>query len=953
MRAFSVVLALGLLAAATNVADAQSGEFRALVFLLAPPRGVNVERVFVMAYLKRRRLLASRARASIPRARVVNASQQNVTRTSPRFFERSRRRDARSSSLRERDLSRTFNPVPSSSLLKPSSTLLSNSRARTAGAAWCDQQTAAPLFACVDDAAGSPSTACCEALCPTAGTVSVYNPTGPAWVAVLPFFEGACACTSTIYNYNTAWWDALYVQAKACKAATTHCTTATDVHYTNGAADGFTTCATTPTNSFQTTPANIKTLVVTNQPPWQHAPPAPPILSSDSLTTYTELVIDMVFENFAPTSTYYANTLKTDLATAFTQTGTLTVTTAMISLDLTTKGLSTTSNYETFVTVTISPPSGSSTFTQAQLDMLRNKVMAIQSQNLAFRDGTYGTAWTTSAYPSDWGTATQVKATSPITTAAQPTEPTTSTYTSTATGTAEKLGPAATGLPRINPIGGDTYDGGFDITDDDYMMSLIGQGIPGIAMGLVLIVIMILMLVVYILSRLFGATCCKCCNKAYKPRKFTKRDVKINRIAMFMFVIVIACGSFLVFAEGPVLIDNTSALTAALVKQTTALVTDAKTIQTTMNTASADASMSSVSVSSATSGLVTAAQAVEKEAQNMQDLIDKSLEPAGLYITIIAGAIFGLSITMWALGFFGLFRLMIFFTIFISLMLILSWIIFGLMAIVATLVDDVCWAFEQYLIDRTNSDLSDFIPCMAAADAVEASNAARAQVVTGANYINEIIDTYASTNEYVKYVCLPYAKISMATLCTGTTPFYAQDYTKFVCDAYTKNLLTKLTADADGVVYAYPEADCTAGYPTAMYTMGLSTFSTDAASIKCDFSSTSDPIHGLGICYAYRQIPSDIWTTYKASASAATGVKDIQTTLDNMLTCGFVDDALRAMGGPCDNMAAASYNLWVGFMLISMGYFMLWVGALVLISRLQYYNDYCRDSDVYSNKYYG
>ena len=805
MRAFSVVLALGLLAAATNVANAQTGEFRALVFLLAPPRGVNVERVFVMAYLKRRRLLASRARASIPRARVVNASQQNVTRTSPRFFERSRRRDARSSSLRERDLSRTFNPVPSSSLLKPSSTLLSNSRARTASQPWCDQQTAAPLFACVDDAAGSPSTACCEALCPTAGTVSVYNPTGPAWVAVKPFFEGACACTSTIYNYNTAWWDALYVQAKACKAAATGCTTATDVHYTNGAADGFTTCATTPTNSFQTTPANIKTLVVTNQPPWQHAPPAPPILSSDSLTTYTELVIDMVFENFAPTSTYYANTLKTDLATAFTQTGTLTVTTAMISLDLTTKGLSTTSNYETFVTVTISPPSGSSTFTQAQLDMLRNKVMAIQSQNLEFRDGTYGTAWTTSAYPSDWGTATQVKATSPITTAAQPTEPTTSTYTSTATGTAEKLGPAATGLPRINPIGGDTYDGGFDITDDDYMMSLIGQGIPGIAMGLVLIVIMILMLVVYILSRLFGATCCKCCNKAYKPRKFTKRDVKINRIAMFMFVIVIACGSFLVFAEGPVLIDNTSALTAALVKQTTALVTDAKTIQTTMNTASADASMSSVSVSSATSGLVTAAQAVEKEAQNMQDLIDKSLEPAGLYITIIAGAIFGLSITMWALGFFGLFRLMIFFTIFISLMLILSWIIFGLMAIVATLVDDVCWAFEQYLIDRTNSDLSDFIPCMAAADAVEASNAAREQVVTGANYINEIIDTYASTNEYVKYVCLPYAKISMATLCTGTTPFYTQDYTKFVYDAYvyTKNLLTELIADADRVVYVH------------------------------------------------------------------------------------------------------------------------------------------------------
>ena len=765
----------------------------------------------------------------------------------------------------------------------------------------------------------------------------------------MPFFEGACACTSDIYNYNTAWWDALYVQAKACKAAGTYCQTDTDVYYTNGAADGFKTCATTPANNFQTTPANIKTLVVTNQPPSLRTPPAPTLYGSApnpvSLATYTEFVVDFVFEAFTPTSV--PATLAADIATIFNGATGVSVATSQVSLDLTTKGLSTSA--ETFVTATISPATGSSTFTSTELNALRNTVITIQTQ----ASTTVNSIDWTSSIGTSWGTATQVKATSPITTAAQPTEPTTSTYTSTATGTAEKLGPAATGLPRINPIGGDTYDGGFDITDDDYMMSLIGQGIPGIAMGLVLIVIMILMLVVYILSRLFGATCCKCCNKAYKPRKFTKRDVKINRIAMFMFVIVIACGSFLVFAEGPVLIDNTSALTAALVKQTTALVTDAKTIQTTMNTASADASMSSVSVSSATSGLVTAAQAVEKEAQNMQDLIDKSLEPAGLYITIIAGAIFGLSITMWALGFFGLFRLMIFFTIFISLMLILSWIIFGLMAIVATLVDDVCWAFEQYLIDPTNSDLSDFIPCMAAADAVEASNAAREQVVTAANYINEIIDTYASTNEYVKYVCLPYAKISMATLCTGTTPFYAQDYTKFVCDAYTKNLLTKLTADADGVVYAYPEADCTAGYPTAMYTMGLSTFSTDAASIKCDFSSTSDPIHGLGICYAYRQIPSDIWTTYKASASAATGVEDIQPILENMLTCGFVDDALRAMGGPCDNMAAASYNLWVGFMLISMGYFMLWVGALVLISRLQYYNDYCRDSDVYSNKYYG
>jgi hypothetical protein len=43
-------------------------------------------------------------------------------------------------------------------------------------------------------------------------------------------------------------------------------------------------------------------------------------------------------------------------------------------------------------------------------------------------------------------------------------------------------------------------------------------------------------------------------------------------------------------------------------------------------------------------------------------------------------------------------------------------------------------------------------------------------------------------------------------------------------------------------------------------------------------------------------------------------------------------------------MSGALTNLYAGFLLVALGYFLTWVSTLVVISRLQYYKTGCTDA---------
>jgi hypothetical protein len=520
------------------------------------------------------------------------------------------------------------------------------------------------------------------------------------------------------------------------------------------------------------------------------------------------------------------------------------------------------------------------------------------------------------------------------------------------------LPPAATGLPRQGIDG--TYEGGFELTNSDYQWSLLGQGAPGFALAIMLFVVMILMILVYVASTVCGALCCKCCNGAYKPRKFTKKDLVINKVVILVFVALTAAGCFIIFAEGPALLEGVSDLTQAMVDTVLDLVEDGRSISSAINSAAEDDSMALGDVASTMESMDDALDSVEDAINKAQDQIETQLDTAGALILAAAGAMFALSFVVVAAAFIGWWRLLILFIVLLSLGMVVAWIVWGVVAMVTTLVDDLCWAMQDYLDNPYSSDLGDLIPCMDAATALDTMTLARSMASAGIVGVNSFLEDYAGSNPYQNYVCYTYVKVRLDELCTDQNEYFQDDFTLYVCKAYFAEELDSLEAEADGHKYVWADAKCP--FPTEYYKVALGDFANEpddpdapgVANLRCPFKGFEEDADGnpdsdkpisfaMGQCYSYRQIPKDMFDASATSAVLAQAIIDIIPTIEGLLQCEFVENAFERMVGPCENMATALTNLYAGFLLVALGYFLTWVSTLVVISRLQYYKTGCTD----------
>ena len=595
------------------------------------------------------------------------------------------------------------------------------------------------------------------------------------------------------------------------------------------------------------------------------------------------------------------------------------------------------------ITAEVSPVEGTSTLTSAEMDVIKNKLQDAQANTAAgaFLSPKYGSMEATS--PASGGTATPA-----------PPRPTGQVPKPAPPGLAPSLPDTVLGLPRVNPLNGNEYTGGFEVTNEEYIGSLLGQGLPGIAMAIILLVAMVLMGLVYVVSSVCGATLCKCCNGAYKPRSFSKRDLLINKFVMFGFCVLTAIGCFIVFAETGPLLDSTKDLTSGLTGTVADLTASVLNIADTLSVAAKDPTLKTGgNVTKNTENMKDAAVKVNDVVQKAQKDIDDAIDMGGGYSLIGAGVMFGVSFMVFGAGLIGWYRLLILLMVILSIFLILGWIVWGVLSITTVLIDDLCVAMKAYLADSSSSELKDLIPCLEVKVAVEVMNRAREMVASGIAAVNDEIKDYAGSNPYLRYLCTNYVKIEIEDLCNTTTPFYDQDYTRFVCKAYHDKKLEGLEADPDGSVYAYPSAYCP--YPTAYYSVAIGNFSkpapTGLRNLRCPFSSKmpdNETINTFGVaqCYVVKQIPSDIFDSSAGSGALAQSIIDIVPDIESILQCKFVDDAFTIMSGPCGDMSDSLANLWAGFLLVALGYFCIWVSAIVVISRLRFYDEYCKDGPV-------
>jgi hypothetical protein len=615
------------------------------------------------------------------------------------------------------------------------------------------------------------------------------------------------------------------------------------------------------------------------------------------------------------------------------------------------------SNENTVITIKIKPPTGVSEFEDDEVDTIRHVLLAwATARPKKDLGGIYGNITVSAEVAIGQQNPSPPTGTAPA--AVPPTPPAT-------------LPPAVTGLPRQGTAG--AYEGGFELTNTDYLLSLVGQAMPGFAMAIILMAVMILMILVYIASTICGALCCKCCNGAYKPRKFTKKDLVINKVVILVFVALTAAGCFMIFSEGPSLLDGVSDLTQAMVDTVLDLVDDGRAISDAINTAATDDSMALGEVGDTMAEMDEALDTVEEAIEKAQDQIEAQLDAAGSLILAAAGAMFALSFVVFAAAFIGWWRLLILFIVVLSLGMVLAWIVWGIVAMVTTLVDDLCWAMQDYLDNPDSSDLGDLIPCMDAKTALDTMTLARSMSSLGIVGVNSFLEDYAGTNPYQNYMCYTYVKVRLDELCTEENEYFNDDFTLYVCKAYHNGELDDLEAEEDTHKYVWADAKCP--FPTNSYKVKLGDFANEpnnatapgVANLRCPFqgfeveldssgnevidingkpkANLSAPIaFSMGQCYAFRQIPSDMFDRSSYSAELAQGIIDIIPIIEGLLQCEFVDNAFARMVGPCEDMAAALTNLYTAFLLVSLGYFLTWASTLVVISRLQYYKTGCTDA---------
>ena len=477
-------------------------------------------------------------------------------------------------------------------------------------------------------------------------------------------------------------------------------------------------------------------------------------------------------------------------------------------------------------------------------------------------------------------------------------------------------------------------------------------------MAIIMIISMILMLLVWIVSTIFGATCCKRCNGAYKPRKFSNRDLLINKGVMVGFCAMTAIGCFIVFAETGPLYDGTKDLTAGLTSTVSDLDQNVTDINTAFTNALTDPGLKAVSdIAKVTQELEEASGTVDKTAKDAKKDVDDAIDLGGGYTLIAAGVMFGVSFLVMAAGVIGWYRILILFVVILSLFLILGWIVWGALSITNVLIDDLCYAMKEYLNDKYASDLNDLIPCLDPKVAVEVMNKGREMVATGIASVNNKLEDFAGSNPYLKFICYNYVKMDMEKLCTEPTPFYTQRYSQFVCEARQNGKLATLKK-VDGVQYAYPKAFCP--YPTSFYSVAVGDFGKPAPKglreLRCPFKlydteadKESEKVNEFSAaqCYALRQIPYDVFDEGATTATVAQTLLDVIPKIGAVLYCDVVSTAFNRMVGPCDDMTDALTSLWAGFLLVSIGYFCIWVSAIVIISRLKYKEEYCTDGDAY------
>jgi len=481
-----------------------------------------------------------------------------------------------------------------------------------------------------------------------------------------------------------------------------------------------------------------------------------------------------------------------------------------------------------------------------------------------------------------------------------------------------------TGLPRVNPENQEEYTGQM-VLDEDYGLSLASQAMPGLVIAVLLFLSMILVAVFYLLSSI--CKCCGMCQCCFRPTPYTRKQMHMAKGIQFAFVLMAAAGCLMIYIRSPDLTDGILDIADGLVNSTTALANDVSDIS---NAVEGLAGGGDISVESGIKDLESEADTVQTQIVKTKDVLEKYVDQIKLGADIMAGVILGVALITMALSILNFWRLLTLFAVITSLILILSWIVVGVLAAIGVFLADFCYTGDQYLINPKLVDLAKDIPCPDAQEVVEFGNEFRQMIVNIVTEVNDAVSTWNAANagSAKNYVCLPYQMQNIVDLCGSTaattagtflTPYWSDDYSNYVCEAYANGELSAIT----NVYPPFDTLNCVGGSTGNGYS---------------NFTWSSSKYYS-GVKHKYL-ISEDLTTEYNGMGVSSTDLDDLADLnavipkFEDILKCQFIADMFASMSSGCHDTADAIADMWKGFVVISVAYLCLWIAMLVTLGRM-------------------
>ena len=482
-----------------------------------------------------------------------------------------------------------------------------------------------------------------------------------------------------------------------------------------------------------------------------------------------------------------------------------------------------------------------------------------------------------------------------------------------------------TGLPRVNPENQEEYMGQM-VLDEDYGLSLASQAMPGLVIAVLLLLSMILVAGFYLLSSV--CKCCGMCQCCFRPTPYTRKQMHMAKGIQFAFVLMAAAGCLMIYIRSPDLTDGILDIADGLVNSTTVLVDDVSDIS---NAIKGLGGGGDSSMDSGITDLKSAAATVKTQIVKTKDVLEKYVDQIQLGADIMAGVILGVAFITMALSILNFWRLLTLFAVITSLILILSWIVVGVLAAIGVFLADFCYTGDQYLINPKLVDLAKDIPCPDAQEVVEFGNEFRQMIVNIVTEVNDAVDGYNTGSGTPKkdYVCLPYQMQNIDDLCGSTaamnagtflTPYWSDDYSNYVCEAYANGELS-------GITNVYPPFDtlnCVDGSAGNGYTNYTANYHSSGGTIKHKYLISED----LKTEY------SAVSTVILTDLSDLAALNAVIPKFEGILKCQFIADMFASMSSGCHGTAEAIADMWKGFVVISVAYLCLWIAMLVTLGRM-------------------